>query len=144
MKAQDLTAPRTGGNHEIHNCFLLQRFQSKCVNYLLQFFRLERFNFRSLQLWRCGLCCSVVKIKEYGDRMKVLETERDDAAQNANQYTELNVILNAFEQGIKDGSIMSTDDATIMRSLVHQIIVRETEIEIEFKCGAVITKEYVR
>ena len=66
------------------------------------------------------------------------------AAGTANQYTELRVILDAFEHGIKDGSIMSTDDTAIMRSLVEQIIVRETEIEIEFKCGVTIRQEYVR
>ena len=56
----------------------------------------------------------------------------------------LKVILDAFEHGIKDGAIMSTDDTAIMRSLVEQIIVRETEIEIEFKCGVTIRQEYVR
>ena len=39
---------------------------------------------------------------------------------------------------------MSTDDTAIMRSLVEQIIVRETEIKIEFKCGVTIRQEYVR
>ncbi len=84
------------------------------------------------------------KVKEYSEQMKALEAERDEAAQTANQYTELKVILDAFEHGIKDGSIMSTDDTAIMRSLVEQIIVRETEIEIEFKCGVTIRQEYVR
>ena len=59
-------------------------------------------------------------------------------------YTELKVILDTFERGIKDGTIMSTDDTAIMSSLVEQIIVRETEIEIEFKCGVTIRQEYVR
>ena len=54
------------------------------------------------------------------------------------------LILDAFEHGIKDGSIMSADDTAIMRSLVEQIIVRETEIEIEFKCGVTIRQEYIR
>ena len=84
------------------------------------------------------------KVKEYSDRMKALEAERDEAAQTANQYTELKVILDAFEHGIKDGTIMSADDSAIMRSLVEQIIVRDTEIEIEFKCGVTIRQEYVR
>ena len=84
------------------------------------------------------------QVKEYSDRMKALEAERDEAAQTANQYTELKVILDAFEHGIKDGTIMSADDSAIMRSLVEQIIVRDTEIEIEFKCGVTIRQEYVR
>ena len=84
------------------------------------------------------------QVKQYSDRMKALEAERDEAAQTANQYTELRVILDAFEHGIKDGTIMSTDDTAIMRSMVEQIIVREKEIEIEFKCGVTIRQEYVR
>lgn len=83
-------------------------------------------------------------VKEYSEQMKALEAERDEAAQTANQYTELKVILDTFEHGIKDGSIMSTDDTAIMRSLVEQIIVREKEIEIEFKCGVTLRQEYVR
>lgn len=83
-------------------------------------------------------------VAEYREQMKALEAERDAAAENANQYTELKVILDAFEHGIKDGTIMSADDTAIMRSLVEQIIVREMEIEIEFKCGVRITQEYVR
>ena len=84
------------------------------------------------------------KVKEYGARMKALEAEREEAAQTANHYTELKVILDVFKRGIKDGTIMSKDDTAIMRSLVDQIIVRETEIEIEFKCGVSIRQEYVR
>lgn len=84
------------------------------------------------------------QVKEHSEQMKALEAERDEAAQTANQYTELKVILDTFEHGIKDGSIMSTDDTAIMRSLVEQIIVREKEIEIEFKCGVTIRQEYVR
>ncbi len=83
------------------------------------------------------------KVKEYSEQMKALEAERDEAAQTANMYTELKVVLDAFEHGIKDGTIMSTDDTAIMRSLVEQIIVRETGIEIEFKCGITIRQEYV-
>ena len=84
------------------------------------------------------------KVKEYSEQMKALEAERDEAAQTANQYTELKVILDTFERGIKDGTIMSADDSAIMRSLVEQIIVRDTEIEIEFKCGVTIRQEYIK
>lgn len=84
------------------------------------------------------------QVKEYSERMKALEEERDAATRTVNQYTELKVILDTFERGIKDGTIMSADDSAIMRSLVEQIIVRDTEIEIEFKCGVTIRQEYVR
>ena len=66
------------------------------------------------------------QVKEYSERMKALEKERDAATRTVNQYTELKVILDTFERGIKDGTIMSADDSAIMRSLVEQIIVRDT------------------
>ena len=50
----------------------------------------------------------------------------------------------AFENSIKNGSISNPDDYAVMRSAVEQIIVRKDSMEIEFKCGASITKEYVR
>lgn len=81
---------------------------------------------------------------QYSEQMKALEEERDAATRTVNQYTELKVIPDTFERGIKDGTIMSADDSAIMLSLVEQIIVRDTEIEIEFKCGVTIRQEYVR
>ncbi len=39
---------------------------------------------------------------------------------------------------------MGADDNAIMRSVVEQIIIRENEMEIEFKCGVSIKKEYVK
>ena len=76
--------------------------------------------------------------------MKALEAERDEAQQTANQYTALKAILDNFENGLKNGSVMDADDNAIMRSVVEQIIIRDDEMEIEFKCGVSIKKEYVR
>ena len=84
------------------------------------------------------------KVKEYGEQMKTLEAERDEAQQTANQYTALKAILDNFENGLKNGSVMDADDNAIMRSVVGQIIIREDAMEIEFKCGVSIKKEYVR
>lgn len=84
------------------------------------------------------------KVKEYGEQMKVLEAERNEAQQATNQYTALKAILENFESGLKNGSVMGADDNAIMRSVVEQIIIRESEIEIEFKCGVSIKKEYER
>jgi len=39
---------------------------------------------------------------------------------------------------------MDADDNAIMRSLVEQIIIRDDEMEIEFKCGVTYKHEYVR
>ena len=64
--------------------------------------------------------------------------------QATDQYTALKAILDNFENGLKNGSVMGADDNAIMRSVVEQIIIRENEMEIEFKCGVSIKKEYVK
>ena len=84
------------------------------------------------------------KVKEYGEQMKALEAERDEVQQATNQYTALRAILDNFENGLKNGSVMDVYDNAIMRSVVKQIIIRNYEMEIEFKCGVCIKKEYVR
>ena len=66
------------------------------------------------------------------------------AQQATNQHTTLKTILDNFERGLKDGSVMGADDNAIMRSVVEQIIIRKDEIEIEFKCGVTYKHEYVR
>ena len=84
------------------------------------------------------------KVKENSEKMKALEAERDAAAGDANRYTQIKAVIDAFESSIKNGSISNPDDYAVMRSVVEQIIVRKDSMEIEFKCGASITKEYVR
>lgn len=56
----------------------------------------------------------------------------------------LQSVIDAFDNSIKNGSISDPDDYAVMRSVVEQIIVRKDSMEIEFKCGASMTKEYVR
>ena len=56
----------------------------------------------------------------------------------------MQAVIDAFENSIKNGSISNQDDYAVMRSVVEQIKVRKDSMEIEFKCGASITKEYVR
>ena len=99
---------------------------------------------KSKQEMKIGAADYAAKVKEYGDRMKELEEERKAASQNANRYTEFKVILDAFEHSIKDGTIMSAQDTAVMRSLIEQIIVKDDEVEIEFRCGVTVRHEYVK
>ena len=46
-------------------------------------------------------------------------------------------------QARSNGSV-TTVDGTTMKMLVERIIARETGIEVIFKCGVAIEKEYVR
>lgn len=50
--------------------------------------------------------------------------------------------LDTFEKHISDGGIMDADNGTILKQLVEQIIVGTSGIEIQFKCGVSIEKDY--
>ena len=71
-------------------------------------------------------------VKENAEKMKALEAERDAAAGDANRYTQIKAVIDAFENSIKNGSISDPDDYAVMRSVVEQIIVRKDSMEIEF------------
>jgi len=74
--------------------------------------------------------------------MQELEAQQEEQKSMATRYAEVKAWLDAFEQHIKDGSIMNADDSTILKQLVEQIIVSDSGIEVHFKCGVSIEKEY--
>lgn len=74
--------------------------------------------------------------------MQELEAQQEEQKSAAVRYAEVKAWLGAFEQHIKDGSIMDADDSNILKQLVEQIIVSDSGIEIQFKCGVSIEKEY--
>ena len=55
---------------------------------------------------------------------------------------EVKLWLDNFERYINDGSILNVDDSTVLKQLVDQIVVGDTGIEIQFKCGVTLEKEY--
>ncbi|WP_077533292.1 zinc ribbon domain-containing protein [Massiliimalia massiliensis] len=81
-------------------------------------------------------------IQAYSQRMQELEAQQEEQKSVATRYAEVKAWLDAFEQHIKDGSIMSADDSTILKQLMEQIIVSDSGIEIQFKCGVSIEKDY--
>ena len=62
----------------------------------------------------------------------------------AARYAEVKTWIDAFEQGLQDGSIAETDDAGLMKTLVERITVNSDGIEVEFKCGVRVQQKYVR
>ena len=83
-----------------------------------------------------------VQISECSRRMQELEARQAELQTAESRYTEIKVWLDTFEAHIKSGEIMNTDDNMIVKQLVDQIIVSDDGIEIQFKCGATIEKEY--
>lgn len=82
------------------------------------------------------------RISECSIRMKELEAQQAEMQTAASRYAEVKAWLDAFQEHIESGSIMNADDDAIIKQLVEQIIVNNDGIEIQFKCGATIEKEY--
>jgi len=82
------------------------------------------------------------RISECGIRMKELEAQQAELQTAESRYAEVKTWLSTFEAHIKSGAILNADDGTIVKQLVEQIIVSDDGIEIQFKCGATIEKEY--
>lgn len=82
------------------------------------------------------------RISECSRRMKELEAQQAELQTAESRYAEVKVWLETFEAHIKSGAILNADDGTIVKQLVEQIIVHDDGIEIQFKCGATIEKEY--
>ena len=82
------------------------------------------------------------RISECSIRMKELEAKQAEMQTAASRYAEVKAWLDAFQEHIESGDIMNADDDAIIKQLVEQIIVNNDGIEIQFKCGATIEKEY--
>lgn len=76
--------------------------------------------------------------------MKALEAKRDELQNTEVKYAEVRAWLDTFiEQTMKTDTLTTVDGST-MKMLVDRIVVRNEGIEVEFKCGVSIEKEYVR
>lgn len=101
-----------------------------------------------LALHKTKQSCSVsatdyaTRIQAYSQRMQELEAQQEEQKSVATRYAEVKAWLDAFKKHISDGTIMDADDSTILKQLVEQIIVGSSGIEIQFKCGVSIEKDY--
>lgn len=71
-----------------------------------------------------------------------MEAQQAELQTAESRYAEVKVWLDTFAAHIKSGEIMNADDNTIIKQLVEQIVVNDDGIEIQFKCGATVEKEY--
>lgn len=84
------------------------------------------------------------KVKEYSERMKALEAKRDALQDTEVKFAEVRAWLDTFIAQTMQEDVLSKIDGITMKMLVEKIIARDTAIEVVFKCGVSIEKEYVR
>lgn len=83
-------------------------------------------------------------IQECSQQMQQLEAQQTELQTVATRYAEVRGWLDAFETNIRTGEIMSANDTMVMKTLVERIIVNDTGIEVQFKCGVSVEQEYIR
>lgn len=84
------------------------------------------------------------KIAEYSAVMKEKESQRDQLQDSTLKYTEVRSWLEAFDESIANGKILTAKDSAIMRTIVEKIVVKDDGIEIQLKCGVTIGQEFVK
>ncbi len=84
------------------------------------------------------------RIKAYSETMKKKDAQRAELQESTTKYTEIRAWLDAFDENINTGRILTVTDSEIMRSMVERIIVKDDGIEIHLKCGVSIGQAYVR
>ena len=101
-----------------------------------------------LTLYKAKQNCSVsasdyaTQVQTYSQRMQDLEVQKEEQKSVATRYSEAKSWLDTFEKHISDGSVMDADDSTTLKQLAEQIIAGTGGIEIQFKCGVSIEKDY--
>lgn len=84
-----------------------------------------------------------MRLEAFGEQLKALEEQRKQDQTAENRYAAIRLWLDAFKEHAENGDLMNDDDGSIMKALVETIVVKEESMEIRFKCGVIIEKEYV-
>jgi len=96
------------------------------------------------QQMEIGAAEYAAKVKEYSERMRALEDRRESLQSVDLKYAEVRAWLDTFTEQAMQADALTKIDGVTMKMLVERIIARETGIEVVFKCGVTIEKEYVR
>ena len=99
---------------------------------------------KAKQRMEIGATDYAAKVKEFSERMKALEAKRDELQATEVKYAEVKAWLDTFIEQTMKADALTTIDSITMKMLVEKIIARDTDIEVVFKCGVTIEKEYVR
>lgn len=83
-----------------------------------------------------------LQILTYSQRMAELQERQKELKATANRYAEAKYWLDNLKEQMQSGDALSTDDATIMRSLVEKIIVHNNHMEIHLRVGVELEQAY--
>ncbi len=83
-----------------------------------------------------------IKVQEYSTVMKSKESQREKLQSSAIKFAEVKAWLDTFKKQMMEADIMTTTDGGVMKLLVKRILIKDDSMEVQFKCGVNITKEY--
>ena len=84
------------------------------------------------------------QLQQHKDRMQQLEKRMDELQTAGNRYAEVSAWLEIFAEHTKNSETLNKVDAIVIKALVDYIVMKDSGMEIHFKCGATIEQEYVK
>ena len=99
---------------------------------------------KTKQRMEIGAADYAAQVKEYSERMKALEADRDALQGTAVKYAEVRAWLDTFIEQTMRSEALTEVDGTTMKMLVDRIQIRNEGIVVEFKCGVAIEQEYIK
>ncbi len=84
------------------------------------------------------------KVKEYSETMKDKEQQRNALQDESVKYAEIRAWLEAFDENIRNGKLLTAKDSAIMRTIVERIVVKDDGIELYLKCGVCVGQEFIQ
>ena len=125
---------------EPENMAALERIEEKIIEIQESVLALHK----AKQRMEIGAAEYAARVKEYGERMRALESERNELQGTAVKYAEVKTWLDTFMEQTMRGEALTEVDGTTMKMLVDRIQIRNEGIVVEFKCGVAIEQEYVK
>lgn len=83
------------------------------------------------------------QLQQHKSRMQELESRMDELQSAGNRYAEVSAWLEVFAEHTKNSESLDTVDAIVIKALVDHIVMKDTSMEIHFKCGATIEQDYI-
>ena len=99
---------------------------------------------KSKQRLEIGAAEYSAKVKEYREHMQELEKQRNSLQEEGLQNKEVRAWLDTFAEHTLHPDSFTSFDGMTMKMLVERIIAKEKGLEVVFKCGVVIEKEFVK
>ena len=88
--------------------------------------------------------CYNDQIEEYSQQLGTLEARQQELQSAEARYATVKMWLEDFKQHMQTGDATDDQDGKLMKRLVEAIIVWPERMEIRFKCGVTVEREYVK